>query len=433
MSGCRPTIYGSPSLYYGIGARYGGCYDPTLSAHNTTPEQPVSPAVTVRFYDPSKNLRAYMSSNTGFNPFGDISFELTDQGCGRASLELLFLPVHVPQIVTQHGSWFEVHLWNSPRPIWSGTVVRRPGDGSTDRTIRLEGIGFLDMVKDVILANLEASPVETRLLFEDWACRDVVAYIAQKLEDQTFVVRNDAKIEDSAKTTYEATLFYIRQTAKEALDELADLVGGAVWGVDVDRELFFESRDTTISAERTLVVGRDIEEWEPTEDSSKIGNYLHIRHGQTVVDQTDPAFGTNFLVGFLRDDASVSAYGLRERTVSAPSIYNTLDAYRYGASKLEQMKGPALRGLAPKVTFRGTEFKAGKTYRVVSGDVVTDLPCKRVRYQVRPSGRTEVTLHLGDDKDDLPGMFVDLATQQAKRDSESRLNQFENVEARPPA
>lgn len=429
-SGCQPTIYGSPNLYYGIGAQYGGCYDPALTAHNATPAQPSKPAVTIRFYDNTKSLRAYVSSNTWINPISKLTFEKHGKGCGRCSLELLELPPLAPEIITEHGSWFEVHLWNNPSPIWSGTVTKTPGAGTTENVIKLEGLGFIDMADDVIIADLDNDI--TKVLYEDTSIRDVVLALATSLETNTYIVKDAAKVEDSVNSEYEPSLFYIRTKISEALDELAELAGGWVWGVDANRDLYFHQRDTSITSERTLIVGHDLEEWKPVEDSSRIQNFLHVRHGQTNVDVTDPAFGTNFLAGYVDDTASRTAHGTREGIVSAPSIYSQLDAYRFAAARLERLKNPVTRGLAPKLTFTGTEFEAGKNYRVISGDTVADLVCKRVKYTVKPSGRVECQLYLGDEEDDLARWAVDLVTLQARNDAEARLNQFQNVEARPP-
>lgn len=428
--GCQPSIYGSPNFYYGGGGRYGACYDPSLSAHNTIREQPLKPGITVRFYDSSGTMLTYISSNTALNPILKLEFEKVERGCGRAKLELSRMPYGDTSIVN-HGSRFEIHLWNNPRPIWSGTVVRTPGAGSTERTIKLEGIGFLAQVDRIIIGDLDAG--ETKVQIDDTAVHAAFDILATAVEAKTQVRRNASKVQTTGGSDWVAdTLFYIRTKSKEAFDELADLAGGWIWGVDADRDLFFKPRDTSITSERTLIVGYDLEEWKPVEDSSKVMNYAHIRHGRVEVDLTSPAFGTNFLAGYVKDQPSIDAYGVREAHISAPSLYNTMDAFRFASVKVEAKKNPEKRGLAPKVTFQGKEFEAGACYRVVSRDTVTDLNCKRVRYVVKPSGRTEVTLHLGEDSDDLAKWAADLVVANAKKDAEDRLRSYQEVEARPP-
>lgn len=318
---------------FGAGFRYRG----GAMGRSVTNDAPVS---GVYIHD-GDVLVAVLSGDAADSRLSKLRFELTPTGCGSLDMEVTSLPAGVR---LGHAARVDVRLkdvrqpgratyegW--PPPIYSGYVQQVPADGSTEwpRKYRAFGwYGLLDKLKvDRTFTN---APV--------WR---IVDTLVRSLETASAgrLVYNSSKIEVGklgAGSSFPVTeIRFAHVTYRAALTQLAGLAGGYEFGVDAQREVWFRAPLTEPSREAHLWVGPHVHTVTCTEDSTDLVNRLWIKSGKR------QSAGDNYLPLPLDADGmegSQAVYGIREGEVTAPSVFDDVDAYRWGATELAEKSVP---------------------------------------------------------------------------------------------
>lgn len=382
-------IYRLPLLRYRDGSIYRGSYRGPGAGAGEGVALPRRPAASLKIYDREGLKLAEVTSNSGRQLLHKLSFELLPTGPGQLQMELTDLPRWAD---ITHETRVDVHLWNSPTPIYSGFVQEPPLPGGTEFGYDFEGHGFFQHLERVLVtATYQHQLVHV-------AVDDV---IRRFVEPQTRVVYNAGKILPS---TYEIVgpLKFIRTPAKQVLKQLGNLAGGYEWGVDERREFWFGPEDTTVLDAARAWVGKHVESAVFRADSRNVVNRMYVVLGQVRNDlATDhPLYKTNHLEDPLEAagaGGSQEIYGIREGTHRAPGVLTPTDAVRSAAVDLARKKDPIQRGTVKGIEFQGDQITCRGRARITSRDGRTAyvLPLKRVRYRVE-GARVAVELELGD-------------------------------------
>lgn len=353
--------------------------------------QPLRRAITLRFYDRSKTLVRMLSTNAQRGLVTSLAWELTNQGCGTCSLGL------VEDIGLEHDYRIDVHLWNQAEPVYSGFLLRPPGDGGTDRIFAYEFQGGRQLLDRVYVTATYGSQSVLAIVLD----------VLRQAELRLPVAFNASKVDTIAYSTV-GELKFLRMPLSKVLNQLADLAGGYEWGVDHQAEFFFRAPSTEVDLHTW--VGRHLQTYAPGQDYSEICNRLYIKTGKvrSDLDPSDTFYKTNWLPDFVEDagpGSSQDVYGLREGEYSAPSVLNLVDALVAGTVELGRRKGPRKFATVSGLTYEGvTPSVSGQARIVGRGGAELTYPKKRLRYSAEGS-RVRVDLELGD-FDDSPGDIV---------------------------
>jgi len=398
MSGTR---YRSRLLRYrSPGYRYrGATYVP---AEDTLGADVEGYAVYIIAYTSGGEKVAEFASDADETRASRDTIELLETGPGHSSIDLRNLPTGV---TLTHDMRLDVHLWGRSRPIYSGYITKAPGAGTTDWPKTYEAFGFIKQLDDLLVTGTYTAQTIHR----------IVDTLARDIEGRTRIVYNKSKIIRNALSKYPLIeIRFNRTPMKRALEQLAGLAGGFVFGVDADREFFFRPPSTTVADHSIFSVPEDIGKFEPIEDSGDVRNVVYIQYGQL------DGGGDNFLSEPLRDAASEAAYRTRETTVRAPNVYSEADAYRWGSVQLARSKDPITRttisGLTLITASRDITVRrvidCNGYVRIADTDGVDhELPKKKITYTVDGSGM-RVDIQLGELKRDMALLAAELQQRQ---------------------
>lgn len=285
------------------------------------------PDASVNYLPNAYAIIAYRSDGTKTAIFGagsesnnieSLKFELIETGCG--SFEIIFksLPDNSELDYRQR---IDIHLFNDPRPWYSGYVITRPVKGTTDTTFKFTGHGYYNILEKVYITAV----------YENMEVSAVVAQIVRQVERAVGLQFNGNKLID---TSYRITrIEFDHVSVKDALKQLSDFAVDYVYGVDEYRQMYFKPRVNEINEQARFWVGQHLDEYQPTWDVEKVINRAYIKGGKV-----DDA-GEQWLAT-VEDVASQEEYGLQETVLTLPSAYNASDAARWGLNQIERNKEP---------------------------------------------------------------------------------------------
>lgn len=404
--------YDTDCLVYDGGTAYdnGSFTCPSFELVEVTgPVNPSRDAYTFRFYDGAGQMDGMLSSNTGCSPLIKASFDVVKAGPGRFTMELAWLP----SFPIGHGRRLDIHLWNQQAPVWSGEINQVPGADQSAHRYSFAGMGWIDY-----LSRLEWT--KTYAVKKVW---EIVEDIADGYNEATPIIRQSTLIEQNSLSNYEVqSLEFFKAETEQVWKQLSNLAGGMTVGIDAQRRLFFKRFTKDIQSTHVLVVGKDINRWEPQTDTSKLFNRVIVKSGSVDTNALSPAYGTNYLEIELEDLASQALYGVRSKVVNAPNVLNPVDAYRFGGVELDRGKVPQENNPAQKVRYRGINWTPGEWIRILSGDKVHEHELIRNRYKLE-RGQVECTLSLGNDEDNLPKLQQELVATKAREELARQVSQ----------
>lgn len=243
------------------------------------------------------------------NALNEVTFEITSTGCGQCQLTFYRQPSNTQLDYMQR---IDIHLYGDGKPWYSGYIISRPIEGTTDTKFVYKGYGFYNRLENVMIWKT----------YENTDVGDIVRDIARQVERQTLqVVYNDSKIQSVG---YSPTkLVFDGVTVKEALNTLADFAVDYVYGVDEYRCLYFRRRETAVNEQARLTVGKHITSYTPSWDVSKLVNWARIKGG-SVDDQGEP------WLCIVEDKDSQNSYGVHQAVWNLPEAYDAADARRWG-------------------------------------------------------------------------------------------------------
>ena len=408
--------FGYPLCYYGIGTRYRG-----LQPLQPTPlQQPLRSGVTVKIYDRTDQLIQVISSNAGRSLLQKLTFDLLDTGPGQFTLQLL------QQITINHDYRVDVHLWNSPAPIYSGFVQTIPVAGTTEHSWEIGGFGWFAKSEDTLITGVYnagsyphqmATDIATQFATNTGNRVSVGTISTTTQSTDIYQVDSNGNVLTGlpiAYVTYSTAgnVQFIRTPMKDAMKTVVDLSGQYVWGVDANRRFFFQPISQAVTDDARWWAGRHMETYVPAEDSSKIKNQVYIKLGTVRRDlpPTAPLWATNFLDLPLNDLPSQALYGIRSEVYSAPAALNPTDATRAAAVELDRLCIPIQKATVTGIDFTGTPVLPVGAARIMGiGGNALVLQKVKVAYTVQGSS-VKMDVQLGQ-LDRTPGTLVNTVTK----------------------
>ena len=219
---------------------------------------------------------------------------------------------------------------------------------------------------------------------------DIVRNIVEKhilpdkksgITEGTIIDSDELPDQNSDTDEHPANFTMLLQSAHEGIDVLAKLAGNWQWGVDRNRQFYF--MPTVQDIAYNIVVGRDVMEFKPTLDSTKIVNYTLVRAG-TGTNLADEEYQL-FYLG--RDPGSIESWGTHFTTRSQPEINDRASAERYCDQLFEQLAEPQDRvtlKLAPN--FGLFEPGLGRVHVFAPPHEHYDYSILRTRYRLDDTG-----------------------------------------------
>lgn len=398
-------IHRSPWLRYGDGSIYRGEQAGTPTP--TPVEFPGRPGAELRCYDSSGILVGVVSSDWGTQLLLGAKATVTTSGPGSLSFSLS----ERPSWTMDHGNRVALHLDGSAKPLWSGYLQQVPSALSTDRPYDYEAIGYRARLAGVII------PGETYESKRIWEVVDDI--VTRYIRPQTDVLYDPSLISRAARYTL-GDYRPERATLTSVLDDLRDMAGLYAWGVDAQRRFFFQPTTETVT--QHWWVGKHVTRCTAEEDSSKLANRVWIKMGKRLVLTED-----QWLPYPLDDLSSQAIYGIRETTITAPSVYTESDAVRMASVTLSERRRPTVRIRLHGLDYSGPIPCQGQA-RVVSEDGTTEdtRPIEEVTYTITGT-RIKVEVDLGDRVPDVGRWLAGWAGQQ------DRLEQLQQAAQRQTA
>jgi hypothetical protein len=358
----------SPAYY--SGNYYGGSFYSGWDSNYDPPDIPLSGyGYNITFYDKGGSKIGIITSDVQKSVLLNGKFELLNTGCGMFELELSELPDALSSL--SYNYRVDIHFYNDTSPWYSGYILEKPQDGTTEQTYKISGYGFFNQLSDIVVNDSYSS---------DYVHDIVKAIMTTYVEDKTDIIYRESKIED---TTYEIqSVSWDRIYAKEVFKQLSEYVLGYEFGVDADREFFFRQKSTGIEDEAQLFVGKNLNKFIPLEDISEVKNKLYIYGGEMT--GTPPS---NYLTT-VEDASSQSAYGLKEAKLTIPSALDVDDAEQWGNYKLAELKDPVQRATIDGIDIYQVKLDAVGNARITSVDGLHEytLPIKKVAYTFSSEG-----------------------------------------------
>lgn len=339
---------------------------------------------TVIAYAEDGTKTAFFGSGSEKNSLSKVTFELTSTGCGSCELIFKALPSNSELNYIQR---IDIHLFGDEWPWYSGYIITRPVEGSTETDFKFTAHGYYNRLEKLVL-------FET---YENMDPGAIVRDIAIKAEKTHGLIYNAGKINDAGYII--SKLVFDGVTVKEALSDLADFAVDYVYGVDEYRSLYFMPREIGINEQARLTVGKHINKYTPSWNVEKIVNWTRIKGGN-INDE-----GEQWLC-VVKDDASIAEYGRRDKVWTLPSAYEIADARRWGENQIKQYKDPlksakisGVRLDYPLVdgTFNVRHMNtAGQAQiRTLSGDT-HEYPITKIKYTISAASGIAADMELGE-------------------------------------
>ena len=273
---------------------------------------------TIIAYRSDGTKTAIFGAGSESNNIESLKFEMIETGCGSFEIVFRSLPDNSELDYRQR---IDIHLFNDPRPWYSGYVITRPVKGTTDTTFKFTGHGYYNMLEKVYI----------NAVYQNMEVSAIVSDIVRKVETAVGLQFNGNKLINTAYTVSHIEFDHV--SAKDALKQLSDFAVDYVYGVDEYRQMYFKPRNTEINEQARFWVGQHLDEYQPTWDVEKVINRAYIKGGN-VDDNGEQWLAT------VEDTASQAVYGLQETVLTLPSAYNATDAARWGVNQIERNKEP---------------------------------------------------------------------------------------------
>lgn len=273
---------------------------------------------TVIAYNKNGTKTAYFGSGVERNALSKVSFEIGETGCGNVELTFHELPSNAELDYMQR---IDIHLFGDRAPWYSGYIITRPVEGTTDTTFTFKGYGYYNQLSSYLIFKT----------YENMDPGDIVRDIAVEAERHLDIVFNDIKIEKAGYTC--TKIVFDGVTIKDALKTLSEFATDFVYGVDERRNIYFKPRVKEINEQARLTVGKHISSYSPTWDVDKVVNWVRTKGGN-VNDKGEQWICT------AKDDESIKKYGYRMKVLSLPAAYTIADAQRYSDNYVRQYKEP---------------------------------------------------------------------------------------------
>lgn len=348
-------------------------------------------------YNPDGTKSAYFGSGSESNNIKKLTFEITETGCGKVEITFSKLPTTSELNYRQR---IDIHLFNDANPWYSGYIIERPIEGTTEEgNFKFVGHGYYNLLDKVII-NKTYNSTEVSAIVSD---------IASTVEQKVGLRMNSSKIVSTSYVVSRITLDHV--TVKEALDQLSDFAIDYVYGVDQYRELYFKPRVDDINEQARFWVGQHLDSYIPKWDVDTIVNHAYIKGGN--VDSN----GEQWLAE-VEDLESQKLYGIQEDIWTLPSAYAAADATRWGKNQIEKYKEPTrsatVKGVRLEYPLADGTFSVRKlttdgraAITSINGEMYT-YPINTLTYTVDSTNGIELDMKLGEQPFAIDRYFAEL-------------------------
>ncbi|GAH55312.1 unnamed protein product, partial [marine sediment metagenome] len=240
-----------------------------------------------------------------------MEFELLEQGgCGAFSFTLA---EPYTQAVIDKDYRVAFHFFSRAEPWFTGKILRKPIEG-TKKEMTYSGWGYFNELEKKII-NTEITPGQNiTTAVETILDTDIVPY--------TSILKNASLLKQVAGHTLVATIDVNDEYAKWVFDRLSELAVDYKFGVNADREFYFQPVDTAVK--EYWHIGKHLTDFKPEEDPSGIV--------KKVIAVCDPQL---FSDGYeLKVTSQAADYaGLYEKRFSIPQIISPFSETNIAATK----------------------------------------------------------------------------------------------------
>jgi len=187
----------------------------------------------------------------------------------------------------------------------------------------------------------------------------------------------------TASEGYAPTAFTMKYSnVYSAIKTLSTIMGNWQWGVDGQRQLYCYPREKTVA--HNLQVGKEITEFKPILDASKIINRILLRGGTAKETTTNREYRF-FREG--RDEDSIEQYGIHFAIRNEPSIRDIAAAELYMNAVFEEFAEPQDRVDLEVVPNVGLfEPQSGMVHVFVPPDAHQYYQITKTRYRITDNG-----------------------------------------------
>lgn len=323
------------------------------------------------FYDKSDKTQKVgeLSSDIGAGVVGSIKFDLVDTGCGDFEIVLAVDPAEL-SFTVEYNQGIEIYLYHDSNPWYSGYINRMPVSGSLKRPWVIKGAGYFNQL-------------ETCIVEQDFTSQEISDIVRDLMtgfvEAKTDIIYADYKIMETDYTV--ADIRFYHERAKKAIQQLRDLAQNYVFGVDEERELFFNGTDPTVNPAAIFSVGKHIDTISIDEDSDEVINRVYVKAGNL-----GGTPKTN-IRAVCSDYNSQVIYGIREKVMTAPAIRNDTDAERWGNWQISDLRRPKKKAKIKWADCSQGLIKAEGKARIFDKDGNKhELPIEKVSYGIDDGG-----------------------------------------------
>ena len=318
------------------------------------------------------------------NALSQLTFAITSTGCGECTMTFKKMPSNVELTYMQR---IDIHLFGDSQPWYSGYILSRPVEGTTESTYTYKAHGYYNRLESMYLFQT----------YESMDVADIVRDIARQAEKSQDLIYNETKIITAGYTVQK--LVFDGTSVKDALKTLADFAVDYVYGVDENRNLYFKPRNGSINEQARLTVGVHIASYVPSWDVSKVVNWARIKGGN-INDKGEQWLCT------VEDAESQALYGKRQAVWTLPEAQAVEDAERWGANQIAKYKDPVrsakVTGVRLEYPLRDGTFNVrhmdtdGQAeIRTLSGDTFA-YPINKISYTVSAAKGIAADLQLGE-------------------------------------
>lgn len=351
---------------------------------------------TITAYADDGTKTAIFGAGSESNAIESLTFEVGETGCGACTITFRRMPTNSQLGYRQR---VDISLFNDSRPWWSGYIITRPIEGTTDDSYKFTAHGYYNLLDKIIIKKT----------YENVEVSSIVADIARQVERKIGLSYNANKLINTAYNV--DTITFDGVTAKEALKQLTDFAIDYVYGVDAQRQLYFMPRTNEINEQARFWVGKHIGKYQPTWDVEKIVNHAYVKGGN--VDDE----GEQWL-SEVSDLASQDLYGIQEAVWSLPSAYSAEDAERWGLNQINKYKDPVKSAKVSDVILEYPRPDGSFFVRKLSTQgqaAVTDLdgvrrdyPITKLKYTVSDEKGISLDMELGEQPFAIDKYFANL-------------------------
>lgn len=331
----------------------------------------------IDFYNSEGQRTATVGPDATDSPLISAEFTLDANGCA----DFTFVLRRDHGIAIDYNQRIDIRLFGDGQPWYSGYILTRPIEGTTEETWEYSGYGYFQQLEYVIV-NRSYKNTEISAISRDIIMRDI--------EPGTGARYNASKIYSTGYTASSVKFDYA--TAKDCLKQLSEFAVNYRYGVDEYRDVFFRPLITEINEESRFWVGYHVEKFVPEEDVATVINYVYVQGGNLDSGGSNIMYETS-------DADSIAKYGKRAAVLSIPSAYADSDAQRWGDNELSKAKDPKrtakVEGIHNEVAKRNIRPEGMARITTADGTKSYDYPIQKVTYKLSSEGIV-MTMELGE-------------------------------------